>query len=87
MDNSWSGAAVHELASPLYKGSKEMDNSWSGAAVHELASHSAVSVFRTAPSAMHFDGRPIYINTISTMGRIQSSCNYGAKTIHSPMYS
>ena len=38
MDNSWGGAAVRELASPLYKGSKEMDNSWGGEAVRELAS-------------------------------------------------
>ena len=37
-DNSWGGAAVHELVSPLYKGSKERDNSWGGAAVHELVS-------------------------------------------------
>ena len=29
---------MHELASPLYKGSKERDNSWGGAAVHELVS-------------------------------------------------
>ena len=29
---------MHELASPLYKGSKERDNSWGGAAVHGLVS-------------------------------------------------
>ena len=37
-DNSRGGAAIHELASPLYKGSKDRDNSWGGAAIRELAS-------------------------------------------------
>ena len=56
--------------------------------IPELASYKAVSVFRTAPSAMHFKGKPIYINIISkSMGRSQSSCNYCTTTIHSPNFT
>ena len=38
MYNSWSCAAVHELASLPYKGSKERDNSCGSEEVHKLAS-------------------------------------------------